>query len=492
MAEEFDATEFINKVYKESTLYELNDTLGILAESIAKTQQDRKRLVTTHFSKFVQCREVLEEMWRDVQEKGLDRLSRDRIEQSLARLEAKYTSITQDIADDIDVQKCDSRRLQYENEFAEIFTLKDELEKHRSSPEQFAAAYLKARKAFERVKGSKYMQQRFKEVEPHVATFLNEVYGMIADEGIPFEETCHYFDLYFDVSGGGSDQRIRSTLLVGFKDATTGFAGAGAEFVDYLFVSFARVIKRVDETIAVEAIRHFYEQLRRALRDASLCCMKLLLPRIRDSAEAFGLEGEARRSYMLAYSEYKLAAFGALIKDRGVDEAVAAYDGLSELLDSQDILAARDQLLDYAVEYAKGKTAHSYEYLKAEAQEISKLRRCLGGASSAHNKKLSASLREQRHGVIEAIVESLGKVLESGNHAHILVEFTRVMDRSPEFCGEIIFELKNQIVKDAVVHAFLWRFVKLDPPALSASEKERFDRLKDQFDYLLEPAHSKK
>ncbi|KAI5180852.1 hypothetical protein PAEPH01_2774, partial [Pancytospora epiphaga] len=155
---EFDVVDFINKTYREATLYEINDALIVLANSLSKSLKENKDLISTHFSKFVQCRSIMEEIWADMKDKRLDSLSTSDIETNLGLLSVKFEEICCDIKGDISTHKNDSRRLYYENRYSRIFKMKEELKRNINSPERFAEIYRKARESFEEVKNSVYMQ----------------------------------------------------------------------------------------------------------------------------------------------------------------------------------------------------------------------------------------------------------------------------------------------------------------------------------------------
>lgn len=483
---EFDPIEFINKVYAESTLYELNDALAVMARSLEKTRQKSKELITAHFSKFVLCRTILEDIWKDMQEKGLDTLDTAYIDKSLRGLIDRYRSITKGIAPGVVTQKYDRKRLQYQNEFSDIFNMKEDLEKQKNAPEQFAAIYNRALKSLERVKGSKFMQMKFQEIAPLISEYLNGIYEIIVTGNLSFEEACRYFDLYFSVSGGKSDQKIMSTLLVGFKAATMDTPTTDSEYIDYLFVSFARLMPRVDATVADEGIVHFFDRLSLVLPGSNRMFVKNLICRIHEFIGGITLPNAARQNYMLYFSDYKLKAYKALIAGESLGTATSIFEYMVEFFDEQETTAARDALLDHTIEYIKTKCTHNYEYLKAEATEATLVKRFLGARSSGHNKKLTAFLRDNRFRVIEALAGALADAIKTKDNAYILMEVTRIMGKSPEFYQDIVFEAKNHIIKSPVIHAFLSRYIKVDPPTLTGKDKEDFVKLKYQFGYLID------
>jgi len=66
----FNAVEYINKNYKDSSIYEIGDSLNYLSRTISKSQQEHKELIKKHFSKFVECRTALDDILEDIKSRG--------------------------------------------------------------------------------------------------------------------------------------------------------------------------------------------------------------------------------------------------------------------------------------------------------------------------------------------------------------------------------------------------------------------------------------
>lgn len=482
----FDAIEFINKTYREATLYEINDALIVLAKSISKTQQANKELISSHFSKFVQCRSMLEDIWKDMKTKGLDNPNTSKIERNISALSVKYHEITRDIAGDIVDQEYDNRRLFYKNEFADIFEMKEDLGRSVNSFEKFVSTYKRAAKSFERVKGSRFMQQKFEEIRPEIRAFLDNVYKVISNETISFEDACYHFDLYFSVTGDRSDRKIMSTLLVNFKETTVSRMENSSEYINYLFFSTKRLLKYVDDDIANEGFVHFFACVRAVLKDTNALYSKIVLKRISEHNIAQEISPACQREYSTAYSEFKLEIFRILTGNSGVLGVAQIYDEFTEILSEKEKNAAQEHVLEFAMRYVEGRHFENYEYLKSEAVEIKRLRPCLGPRNSKRNKRLMVFLKKYRNRIIEDIAHSLSKTIETGDDAFILIEASRIIEKTPEFCKDILFEAKNQIITRPVIHFYLSSYVRLESPVLSSADKGRADGLKHQFGFLLE------
>lgn len=94
----FDVLNVINKTYADSSEYDLNDTL-----MINQTKLKNKDLVKTNFSKFVECRIVLEEILEDMKLKGLDKDFSSEIFTNIKYVKSKFIPIMNE--DDLNRRK---------------------------------------------------------------------------------------------------------------------------------------------------------------------------------------------------------------------------------------------------------------------------------------------------------------------------------------------------------------------------------------------------
>lgn len=482
--------DFINKSYAESTLYEINDALAVLAKSVSKMQQENKELISSHFSKFVQCRSVLEDIWADIKSKGLDKSLTSRIERNLGIIMAKYNDITKDIAGDIAEEASDNRRAYYESEFAVIFSMKEDLKKSLNVFESFANVYQRAKKAFLRVQHSRFMKAKFEEIQPEVRAFLENVYRAISAEGISFEDACYHFDLYFSVSGGKTDRKIMNTLLVNFKETTHGGRESSVEYTEYMFASLGRLVKYVDDDIAAEGIRHFMDCMRSVLEDTSPMYAKITLKRMHEAKNALGMSASCMKEYANGLSDLKQSIFRSLVAGKEIAQVVEAYDEFVDILEEDERGHIQDAMLDFAMRFIEERRYDSYEYLRSEAVEIRQLRPCLGSSGSKRNRKLDAFLGKYRGEIIEKLSHAFSEVAEAGDDVCTLMEAAKIISRTSEFYWEILFEAKHSILKRPVVYHYLARLIKMEAPVLSEKEASETKALEYQFSFLLEISNS--
>ncbi|TBU05848.1 hypothetical protein CWI39_0610p0010 [Hamiltosporidium magnivora] len=95
LSESFDPIKYINDTFKTSTEYDLNDTLVSLHKSINITKLKSKQLVASHFSQFVQCKSVIDNVYSDIKLKHitLHHYSTDNMLNLLSSLPSKHIDL---------------------------------------------------------------------------------------------------------------------------------------------------------------------------------------------------------------------------------------------------------------------------------------------------------------------------------------------------------------------------------------------------------------
>lgn len=483
---DLDPAEFINKTYKEASLSELNDSLVVLAKSISKARNQHKELISRHFSKFVQCRSVIEDVWTDIRKKGLDKPLTDNIERNLSILSSKFHSIISSISSDIKEQNYDTRRLSYRNRLASIFNLKEELRANQNAYENFARAYERALAEFEPVKNSKFLASKLDESQPEVRQFLESIYDIIADEKISFEDACYHFDLYFRVSREKRDGKLENTLLLNYKENTLNRLASSQEYLEYLSSALGRLLKRIpseDEVRIREGIGHFFECLDRLT--VTPLFSKLLFRQTAELADSLELPGDCKRDFQSRLSSLRINVFSRLIDEKSIPSIVELYRDFSELLSDEDTEDIQDVILERVSGMIQSKKDDKYEYLRYEDTDIRLVRGCFGQPSSRRNKKLTAAVRKYQSGMIEEIADELAELIARGDDVRSLMEAIRLMERVPGHYRNVIFQAKSAIMKRPVVYYYLARMIRMERPMLSKAEQQAADEINRQFSFLL-------
>ncbi|KAL6121801.1 hypothetical protein NUSPORA_01232 [Nucleospora cyclopteri] len=516
----FDAFDYINTNFKGSTLYEMNDALSSLSKSLSRISYQNKELISSHFSKFVECRMTLENIYDDIQKKGLDRNLTGEIERIISKLVGKYESISLNVNEDIKLDFVNNKRKYYEREFEEIFSLKINLGKNTNNFENFVNIYKRAMKIYEPYKKSEFLTTKIKEVQPEKNQFLGNIYSYICSEQLNFDESCYYFDLYFEVADNKSDRKIMNTLLVTFKESTYVFDEVDnpEEYITYLESSLLKLIKYVDDDIKKSGIDHYFKCFKHVLVD--LLSAKIVFKRSKRLYSVLDVSPQIKTHFIQKMTEAKAEVFFNLLNktekqdefEDAIEDTTAKffapaqnstpavfnvelektaeiYESFVEILAENEIGCIQEILLEYIKVSLEKKKFSCYEIFKIQ---ITSVRRCLGFRKSPKNKQLDAFLREKRKGAIQNLSEELNEMIEKRSPLaktgiiEILTKILKMLrETSTENLKEILFESKKLIMKSPVLYFFLYKFIKMKQPEIGKEEMEMVNSLSRQFEYLL-------
>ncbi|KAI5148252.1 hypothetical protein ENBRE01_0212 [Enteropsectra breve] len=477
--------DIVNKLHKESTIYEINEALAKLADSISKTQATNKALITEHFSKFVECRSLMENIWVDIKNKGLDKPLTEETERHIAALSNKYSKIIEDVSESVVEDSYSHRQIYYRNEFYDIFTMHEELSKNLTHFEAFVEIYKRARKSYERVKKSKFMQSKFAEIKPLLRKFLDNVYIFISSDKITYEDICYHFDIYCSISEARPETKLMNTLLVAYKEATYVRRECSEEYINYLCLSLSRLVKYASSVVAVEGIYHFFECLEIAVAEADIEDAKMVIKKIKDLEEYIVLPVNCKKLFDDANSEFRLKMFENTLKRTAIKEVAGLYSQFSALLRENEREKAQDLILEYAKEFVQKLDLAPYDYLHSEESEVDSIRPCLGVESSKRNKKLNKFLSQFRDQVLEKLALDFSKTVEEKGECHVLMEAVHIIKRTPKFHKKIIFEAKDSILKNPVIYFYLSKYILMERPKLEGEDADKADALRAQFDFFL-------
>lgn len=504
--ENFDPIEFINTTYAESTYSELNDSLSSLSKSIARTKKERKALIAEHFSKFIECRTIMDGIWADARAKNLEKPLTERVEKQHSLLMQKYLEIFSNISADLNESVSETDKIYYINEYSAIFTLKDDLIQNIHTPETFVAIYSRAKRISADVSESVFIQNCFKDVQPLVREFLNQLFKLISDRSISFEDACYYFEMYFAIwepnSGretlSGVDEnktkrKIMNTLLVCFKESIADEIENGSKAIFYILHSLNRLLKHVDEEIGCSAVEYFFEAINKILNYKELRYVIKVLRKIIDfniklkenSQLKENEDAEIRRVFISNLSECKLRAFTNLIKNGNIEGFPEIYTEFESLVNEDEKNRMRNTIVDQVQEIVEKKKYKDYEYLHYEAKELSLISKILGVHGSVWNKRMRGFLRKHKESAITNIAKGLDETAKKGNRVLTLMESLRIMGATPQFCYKIIFEAKDAIMSDPVVFYYMAKTLKMDKPSLDGEYVNEVEKLKTQFGFLL-------
>ncbi|KAL0265773.1 UNVERIFIED_CONTAM: hypothetical protein PYX00_011488 [Menopon gallinae] len=184
--EDFDARKYINRVLRNSTERDIGSAMQLLQKSIAESRTQSSALVRDHFSKFVECSTVLEQVMKDARHK---QLSNEYIKHKCTTISSKLSLIA-------DVRESEARR--------DSESIKRRLQSNYSNFSEFVRIYKEV--------DDKSICQEEKIV------FLNFLMEKIEGERRSIGKVAKYFEMYFDVEHEKHrDTRVRNTIIVSFK-----------------------------------------------------------------------------------------------------------------------------------------------------------------------------------------------------------------------------------------------------------------------------------
>lgn len=185
-AESFNAKEYINRVLKNSTEQDINSAMQLLQKSILTNKSQSGALVKEHFSKFVECSTVLEQIMKDVKHK---QLSNEYIRHKCGTIASKLSQI-------VDIKESETRK---DSEY-----IKKKLQNNYTNFAEFVRIYKEAE--------DKSILQDEK------AVFLSFLTERIESESMSVGKVSKYFEIYFEIEQEKHrDARVRNTILVSFK-----------------------------------------------------------------------------------------------------------------------------------------------------------------------------------------------------------------------------------------------------------------------------------
>jgi hypothetical protein len=489
MDTQFNVVDVINKTYADATQYDLNDTLIFLANGINKTKARNKQLVKQHFSKFVQCRVVLEEIWNNIRQKGYDREFTAELEENIRIVERKFNEMTRMVLDDSRSEVSRDRRRFYLTRYRELFSIKETL-KAGGSLERFAEAYGKARAQYEELRGSRYVQRLWSSIHEERCEYLEAVYRNIQRPGSTFYEALYYFNLYFKVSERKTERKIMNTLLVNFKENTARELWHQPEELCELY---GKLMEHLDSELQVEGTKHFYDCLERALDGAKVYFIKIWMKKLAEMMKILSLSADAARHYVLRLKKYKISVIDSEF-GRAVDvcmenlkDTVAHYRWLYELLadvaSSEEENYLRAKLLERIELCFKHVTRFSD--LEATVRELNELRPLLG--KNRHLKLYYRIVDEQLENWVARVSEGVTDRMErGGTDAALLAEVARVMEEMPVGYMRVVRRLQPLIQSRRVAAYYLRDVLEVEVPALTNEERAAAERISYQFGFLRE------
>lgn len=185
-SESFNAKEYINRVLKNSTVQDINSAMQLLQKSILANKAQSGALVKEHFSKFVECSTVLEQIMKDVKHK---QLSNEYIRHKCSTIASKLSQI-------VDIKDSEARK--------DSESIRRRLQSNYTNFAEFVRIYKEA--------------EDKSALQDEKAAFLDFLTEKIESERRSVGKVAKYFEMYFEVEHEKhKDARVRNTILVSFK-----------------------------------------------------------------------------------------------------------------------------------------------------------------------------------------------------------------------------------------------------------------------------------
>lgn len=455
--DKFDVINVINKTYQDSTEYDLNDSLIFLSNVISKTKVKNKELVKRNFSKFVECRVVLEEILEDMKKKGLDKSMSSEVKENIKIIESKFRSITGEIKSQFDDER--ERRGMIEKKYKTLFNLQSLL---KGCPkERFVKIYQEGRSQYEELKGSKFIRGLWEDIKEVRVHFLESVYKEIQSQESSFVEVLYYFDLYFKVSEKKTDRKIMNTLLLNFKEKVLDIPyvekGYFLKDTNYLYL---KTMTHLDKDLQRELTKTLFGKVREIFRTSTLPFIKIWIKKYKRLISKVDVSLEVSSAYSTILKSLKKD----LVQERLVEDTpFKDFLFFREILDKDEMYILTNRTLE--IIKRRNDVSKFGEIIKDDSlEEIKK---------EIKNKELR---REIVH-LSEFIKKSKSK-------SSILMEVVRVIDRVPGEFNKILIGASPALEKDRVLLYFLHNLLEKEEPNLTNHELEEAEKLEKQFGFL--------
>ncbi|ELQ73809.1 Sec5 subunit of exocyst complex [Trachipleistophora hominis] len=209
LQEAFDPLVFINSTMNEKTLGSLNDTLVSIKESINRNKIKNQELVRRHFSKFVHCRESIEEIRRNDAFSYVKNVF-EQIEHNLTTLRNRIREISSSYGISAHSSDENVKRAQIAQHYNKLINLEQRLRYDLKylDYEGFVKHYNSALKL---KNDSKFLMEKLKAADAVKNRFLDILMAQIEKNGCA-DDTLFYFKLYFKIERD-EHNKMENTLL---------------------------------------------------------------------------------------------------------------------------------------------------------------------------------------------------------------------------------------------------------------------------------------
>ncbi len=483
---DFNVFEYINRKFKDSNLLEINNTLHIMSKSISKIKKEENDLIKDDFTIFFKYFDIIESLEKDIKNKNVKDELVNNIKENVEVILNEFFDMTLKIKEDIRIEEYDRRRKLYSEKFQKIIGLKEKLENKFNDSERFVKIYSDAMKEYEGMHGSKYLSKHIDEAKPVVKKYLDNLYDIIINGRLEFEDICQNFEYYFKITGESGDLKIMNTFLVSFKETLNKRLDSQIENINYMFLIFQKFCKHVKEkkilNEGIESFFHFFEEMK---KKRGFCCFKIVISRFEQHlVYETHLNEDGIKKYNECFLNLKINGFKWMINNKELKDVKEIYDDYINTIKLKEIHLIRKIIFDYLIDYINAKNSIGHGLSENEIKEIKEFRPFLGNKESLLNKKLTQSLNNYKNRIVSAISAALKGFLQTDKDVKTLMEIIKIIEYLPEIYKDILLEAKDAIIKRPIVAYYIYRLIDSEPPNLTNNEYQKAKEIKYQFGFL--------
>lgn len=469
----FDVLNVINKTYADSSEYDLNDTLIYLSKSISQTKLKNKDLVKSNFSKFVECRIVLEEILEDIRNKGLDKDFSSDIFLNIKYVKSKFKKVNRE--DDANRE----RKIMIMNKYKTLFNIKSLLLSNIKNLERFVDIYKQSKIQYEEVKNSKFIQNIWDSIKDTRNIFLEKLYNQIINENKNYMEILYVFDLYFQIDENKTDRKIMNTLLVNFKEKCLDipFQNKGI-FLKEINYFFLKTIVHLDKELQKEAVIYIFKKIRIIFSKSKYEFIKIWLIKYKTLLPG-DIDLEVRSVYTVNLKCIKKEIINNLLDK---DNLYEMYKKLEELLENDEIYLLNQKLLQVIEDESKNINLDNSEQIKKYFEELDKFDEYLKDDRDDFNDLKRRILNTELKKQIKKLSTFL---IKNHNRQKKLMEILRVVDKLPNFYEIILKGVLPILENDKCILYYVTHLLKIESPSLNIQQENEVDSMKKQFGFLV-------
>ncbi|KAF9764782.1 Exocyst complex component SEC5A [Nosema granulosis] len=480
--DKFNVINVINKTYQDSTEYDLNDSLIFLSNVISKTKVKNKELVKKNFSKFVECRIVLEEILEDMRKKGLDVGMSSEVKENIKNIESKFKAITGEILANSQYDADRDRRAMIIKRYKTLFNLKDLLKANLSHKERFVKIYQEGYNQYLELRRSKHVQNLWASIKEIRIVFLEDIYKEIQSQNNSFIEVLYYFDLYFKVCESKTDRKIMNTLLLNFKEKVLDvpYVEKGYFLKDTNFL-YLKTMIHLDKELQRDLTKTLFEKVKNIFNTSSLEFIKIWMKKYKRLISMIDVDLEVSSAYFTILKSMKKDLVNQrMTQDCCLDKLKTEFNFFVEMLEQDEKYILYSRFLQIVREKVKTGVQKMDLFIEKLNEFDKFLKPNEDTFDEFQEMKKELKTREIRKDIVY-----LAEYTKNNTRASSLMEIVRTINRSPDCFSIIIKGASPAIEKDNVLVYFLHKILEKEEPNLTNEQSEEVRKLEKQFGFLI-------